>query len=214
MPRLSDAALMSRIKRHNALHLCMGIVWIPVSVALWIGSFYLFRWLFGFGLWGLENSGVPLGAPAGTIAYYVAIGATILLAIDGFRYRGELFNLLEYARSGYREHWLLESRSIRTLNAYNHNPLGMAYMISQALFCAPRSTVQIIRSFGLRLPTQTDTVNHAARILEALRQSRQWEPVERYQDFHRSLSLLVRMRLIWLQEQHGDWTVRYPAGED
>jgi hypothetical protein len=214
MAALTESELVRRIRLQNAVQWGMALLLVPLSIGLWILSFYIFWWLFAIGVDGLQRSGVRMGGSANNISFYIALCATIVLAFDGFRYKQELFDLLAYHRHGYGQYHLDPKGSAAALHEYAGRPLDVAYLVSQFLFCAPRSTVHFFRCLASRLPSDPDTVAQAARVHKEVRAARQWEPLEQYQSALKGVGLLAKMKLVWLQEKNGDWMIRYPTASD
>ena len=112
------------------------------------------------------------------ISSYVALAFMVVLAIDGVRYRKPLFDLQEYTRSGYYNNFITQTETGRAMSWHYGNPLGIAYLISQALFLAPRSTVHAVKAFRSLVPTDETTVAEAAQVLRELKTQREWVPAE------------------------------------
>ena len=199
--------LLKRVRWHNGLKVGTGVALLPLSAGLWVASFWICRILFALPLDLFVSSGWEA-------SFYVAWVMMVVLAVEGVRYGKPLFDLADYARSGYRDNLLMESDSIRALNRYAKNPLGMAYIISQALFCAPHCTVEALKAFRSLLRIDQETAAEAAAILRELKRSRKWTPVSAYAKKGAALMLLRRLDLIWMRAEAGEIEVRYPAGTD
>ena len=202
---MDQTDLQERVSRHNAGQIAIGLTLVPGSIALWIASFWTVRILFAFPLFAF-------GFPFWRISLYVALAFLVLLAIEGARYGKPLFNLQEYTKSAYYDNFIMQSQSGRLLNWRAGSPLGIAYLVSQALFCAPRTSVHAVRAFRSLVPRDEATVAEAAQVLTELEAQREWVPASRYSHHGAALMLLDRLRLIWVEIESGETQIRYPAG--
>lgn len=199
--------LQKRVSLHNGGRIAMGLLLVPGSMALWIASFWTVRILVAFPLFAF-------GVPFWRISSYVALAFLVLLAVEGVRYGKPLFDLQEYTKSAYYDNSIMQSQSGRALSWYAGHPPGIAYLVSQALFCAPRTAVHAVRAFRSLVPRDEATVAEAAKILTELKARREWVPASRYSNRGAALMLLDRMRLIWVDIESGETRIRYPAGMD
>jgi hypothetical protein len=201
---MTTSSLERLIWRHNAACLAAGIALAVGGLVFWWLSFWIFRWLFliltyllGYrGLWNMS--------------FYVAAGGTLLLLIEGVRYRRDMVGLKDYQTSMYFDNFLTYRTMGPDLNFYRTNPLGIAYIISQTLFCAPRTTVQAIewlRGFTRGKPAIVET---ATRIYNRLDEEDAWMPVSIFPGDGAALCLLDRLRLIWTDCKDDVVTVRIP----
>lgn len=201
-----ETDLRSRVFRHNAIQTIAGVLLIPTSIALWIGSFWLVRFVSAFLL-------DAAGLDGDTISVYVASAFMVVLAVEGVRFSAPLFDLKQYATSElFHDNFIAQSSGGRILNARYANPLGVAFLVSQALFCAPRSSVEAVNAFRALIPSNADTIAEAARILARLKQERQWLSASEYADSRAALMLLQKLRLMWTENSDGKLFIRYPAG--
>ena len=203
---MTYADLERLVLRRNLFHLGLGVSLVLAAIVLWLLSFWVWRWLFlyvtfRFGFRGLENVG-----------FYVALGCTLLLVIEGVRYRGELFDMKAFHESAYYDNILTDNPSGAALNSYLGDPMAMAYLISQAFFCAPRTTVlawQNLRSVCWPRPEILDT---AAWIRNQLAEEHKWLPVSTFPQCGAALCLLDQLGLIWTDCKGGEVLVRIPTG--
>lgn len=202
---MTESELQRRVRSHNTIQVVTGVFLIPTSILLWIGSYWLIRVLVAFALFNF-------GLDAWAISDYVAIGFMFILAIEGVRYSKPLFNLKVYTESAYHDNVFSQSETGHALNLYYGNPLGCAYLVSQSLFCAPRTAVEAFKTFRSRIQTNPDTVTHAAQILRELKPLRKWVPASDYPQSGAALMLLEKLRLIWVETKTGETTIRYPPG--
>lgn len=198
--------LRKRVQLHNGLQWFLGIGLIPVSLALWVISFFLIRFLFALPL-------NVLGLDGWAIATYIAVVFIIALAIEGVRYGKPLFEVTTYTNSMFYDNFVMNSESGRALNWYYHSPSGAAFLLAQFFFCAPRSAVHAVTALRSRLPTQGAVIEKAARILQYLKQERKWVRVGEFPDSIDALYLLRMLHLIWIDETDSELLVRYPAGK-
>ena len=197
--------LQKRVGLHNASQIAIGLALVPGSIALWIASFWTARILFAV-------SAFALGFSVWRISFYVALAFLVLLAVEGVRYGKPLFDLREYTKSAYYDNFIMQSESGRALNWLAGSPMGIAYLVSQALFCAPRTAVHAVRAFRSLVPRDEATVAEAAKVLTELEGRREWVPASRYSHHGAALMLLDRLRLIWVKIESGETQIRYPAG--
>jgi hypothetical protein len=201
---MTTAALERLIRRHNAACLAAGIALGIGGLVFWWLSFWIFRWLFLvltylLGYHSLWNA-----------SFYVAAGATLLLLVEGVRYRRDVVDLKDYQTSIYFDN-VLKGRSLGwDMNFHDANPLGIAYIISQTIFCAPRTTVQAIEWLRGFTPCQPSVVETAVRIYNLLDNEDGWMPVSAFPEGGAALCLLDRLRLIWTDCKDDVVTVRIP----
>ena len=204
---MTQEDLRKRLKRHNAFQLGVGLFLLTGSLGFWVASFWIFRVLFA----------IPLDAfdlPAWEISFYPALGALALLAVEGFRYGKPMYDLAEYARSGYYDNFVMQSETGRALRYRYDDPMGVAFLISHFLFCAPRCTAHAIKAFRSVIRVDERAVVSATRILEELRQSRKWVSASTCADSGTALILLDQLDLIWVRTDSGGVEIRYPPGAD
>lgn len=199
--------LQKLVSQHNTGQIAMGLVLVPGSMALWLASFWTVRILVAFPLFAF-------GFPFWRISFYAALAFLVLLAIEGVRYGKPLFDLREYTRSAYFDIFAMQTESGRALSSRTLSLPGEAYLVSQALFCAPRTAVHAVRAFRSLVPRDEATVAEAAQILTELEARREWVLASRYSNRGAALMLLDRMRLIWVDIESGETRIRYPAGID
>ncbi len=199
---MKPTELKRRVHLHNAFWIGMGIVLIPTSLGLWIVSFWVVR--IGYAI-PLD----ALGLSASTISFYLAAATMVVLAVEGARYAKPLFDLREYSRSVYCNNLFAESESGRALNSHYNYPLGVAFLVSQALFCAPLSTIQAIKAFRSLVPRDDHTIAGAGRILQELQQGRGWVPAADYASSGAALALLDRLNLLRVRSEDGRVRIRF-----
>jgi hypothetical protein len=85
--------LQSIARRHNSLSVITGLVYAIFAVLLWIGSFYVMKFLIGFVcmLW--------MGWPSRVVTDGGAVAGLLILAFEGFRRQKKLLDLEEYTGS-------------------------------------------------------------------------------------------------------------------
>ncbi len=204
---MNQADLQKRVKLYNSGQIWKGAVLAVGSLALWIVSFWTVRIMVSIPLYSF-------GFPFWRTSFYVALAFLVLLAVEGVRYAKPLFDLHDYTKSAYYDNFIMQSQSGRAMSIYHGNPLGIAYLVSQALFCAPRTAVHSVRAFRSFAPSGEATVAEAAQILTELKERREWVLASCYSNRGAALMLLDRLRLIWVELESGETRIRYPAGID
>jgi hypothetical protein len=174
------------------------------SLLLWCVAFCLWRFFAGLWLVLLNVDHVK------SWSFDFACVATALLAVEGFRYHRRVFDLIAYHESAYYRGALLETDTGHALNAYYGNPAGMAYLVSQTLFSAPRSTVLAIKSFRALERVSPALAEDAAVIYNALYAQRGWMPASELPHRGRPLALLDKLKLIWTEIDANGCRVRIP----
>ena len=98
---MKPAELKQRVLLHNALQLFLGVTLIPVSICLWIYSFWWMWWVFS-----VLFSMVDL--PGRSIGLVIACIFVIALAVEGVRYGKPLFEIQTYTESAFHNHFMLK----------------------------------------------------------------------------------------------------------
>ena len=196
---MTDDDLLQRIRRHNAVHLALGVLLVPSAILLWFASFWVFRVLFVlpcvlFGNYEMWPT-----------SFYVAWGCVPLLAVEGLRYRKQLFSLSEYTESLH-----YAAFKMTAMHAHDSNPFGTAWIISRFLFCAPRATVHAAKEFRSIIRVPEETVRAATEIVNRLAQERRWIPWSELSEFGPSVLLLGRLRLVWTKIDNEELQLRIP----
>ncbi len=169
-------------------------------LAFWTWRFFALVWLNLLGFQSPWSKSLPI---AGVL--------TALLAIEGVRYKKRLFDLIDYHESiYYQDADPLAKDSASALNAYYGNPSGMAYLVSQALFSAPRTTVFAIKCFRSIIRGSADSAAAAAQIYNDLNSRRVWVSAGKFENCGGALCLLDKLSLIWTQIEAGECQIRIP----
>jgi hypothetical protein len=204
---MTAAEITRRVKFHNAMQwfLCIGMV--PLSLVLWWISWWFFRLaiylpleLFYEGAW--------------TASFFLAWPCLIPLAVDGIRHARPLFDMEEYMKSDFFNNFVSQSESGSAMNAYFGDPIEIAFLISQVLYCAPRAMVLALQAWRSFLPDSETSATDASRILAELRTSRKWIPAHNYRQSGAALMVLNDLELIWTEVRDGQVELRYPPGEN
>ncbi|MFT5522580.1 MAG: hypothetical protein ACI9HK_000524 [Pirellulaceae bacterium] len=198
--------LEKKVKLHNVIQSVVSLGLIPISFVLWYLSYLFFRITFYFVLSLFVDD-------AWHHSFYVAMLCLVPLAVEGFRQTRPLFDSASYMESDLYDNFITETETGSALNWYFGNPTGAAFMITQFLYCAPRSMILSIRAWQDRVMVSGEAYEQAAFILNELRTVRKWIPAERYENNGAALSVLYQLKLIWFNDKDGPM-VRYPAGQD
>jgi hypothetical protein len=163
---MTESVLDAKIRRHNAAAGAKAGGYFVGASAAWFVSWWVI-WGIAFlfvGAWWHFPSGIT------RTCAWVAWGGCALLAAEGVRYGKKLFDLESYSRSLAFATASGDPRTALLLTG-TRNPLGVAYVISQGLFIAPRLTVGVVRALRSRvsLDAETRAEAEAARALIASR---------------------------------------------
>ncbi len=201
---MTETELRRLVRNYNRQQILVGCCAAVGAVALWLIAFWVWRFFAGLwlGILGFDH--------VKSWSFEIAIVLTALLAIEGVRYHKRLFNLVEYHESAYYQGGLLETDTGHALNAYYGNPAGAAYLISQGLFSAPRSTVFAIQFFRSIIRASDDTIAAATEVYNALKLQRGWVSVGVFPSHGRALALLDKLKLIWTEVRADGCHVRIP----
>lgn len=196
--------------KNNVQQTIFGIAMVVGSVILWPLSYWIFYFLFRFFL-------VLIGAGnSDTISCYLAWGGIILLVVEGYRYNRAGVDLhdssrLEYTRSATGG---IGSGGAASLAMFGvSNPGGLAFIVSQVLFCAPTMTISTIRAFKSYIRTTPDSFEQAASVYTDLARHRKWIPASEYRQNMAGVMLLDRLKMIWKESKEGTMQLRIPPGE-
>jgi hypothetical protein len=176
--------------RHNLLYAFAGIGIGLGTILLWPLSFGVVRFLFAFpyAMYDPDH--------AWSIGYYVAWGFMALLAFEGFKHSRPLFDLKDYTDSDFYNNVMVKTDTGSALETYYGNPLGIAYLVSQFLYCAPRTTVESIKAFRSIIRTNKQTVEEGQRVFQQLALKDDWIEVAEVEKYGAALCLLDRLELI------------------
>jgi len=206
--RMCPSELQHLIVRHNMARTAVGVTLGVGGLVFWWLSFWVWRVLFLMLaiLWGYFDSW--------DTSFYVAAGGTLLLAIEGVRYRREMVGLEDYRTSIYCDNPLTDTSTGAAMNIYLGDPMGIAYLVSQILFCAPRTTVQAIKNLRGLVRAKPATIEAAATIHNRLSEERRWMPIAMFPNSGAALCLLDQLSLIWTECKGDEVLVRIPAGSE
>ena len=184
-------------RRHILLAVARGVGYLVLSTAFWVLSYWIVKWLFviGANLWG----SIWNWSPSAEVTRYVTWSVMALL---GFRFGKSRFDLLRYADSFYLQGITGTSQefALRTLAG---RPLGVAYIISQVLFCAPRFTTRALLAFLSITHFPRDLAPTANAVVADLSRKKFWTPAYEYAQYGEVLRRLHRMGVIRLRvEKH------------
>lgn len=201
---MTTQKLQTKLRRNNLLQISLGATLAVLAPALWIGSFWAARYLFylpasrlGFqGMWDAS--------------LYVGWGFTALLAFEGLRNSHPLFDLKEYAESDFN--WREKGNVPGTIAiGYGYDPMADAWLVTQLLFLAPRTTVLAVQALRSVIRASPGVIDRAAAIFNDLRADHRWHAARDFGDCGPAIRLLSRLRLIWLQRGERGLELRFPA---
>jgi hypothetical protein len=201
---MTESQLERLVRLHNWQQFALGVGLSVAAIVLWIVSFLIWR---GLALVWLHA--LSVGNPREK-SLLIAIGLTIVLAIDGFRYRKKLFDLIEFHDSIYYTSSLRESGSLFAMNVHRGDPMALAYLVSQVLFCAPRTTVLALNHFRSILRPTSETVANATQVYAELKSRRAWMAVREFENRGAELCILDKLDLIWTEFEDHEFQVRVP----
>ena len=201
---MTESQLERLVRLHNWQQAALGVGLSLAAIVLWIVSFWIWRglalaWMYAL---DVDNSWEK--------SFLIAIGLTVVLAIDGFRYRKKLFDLVDFHDSIYYDNCLNDSRSLFMINVHRGNPMGLAYLVSQVLFSAPRTTVLALNHFRSILRPTSETVANAAQVYAELKSHRAWMAVREFENRGAELCILDKLDLIWTEIEGHECQVRVP----
>jgi len=201
---MTTQKLQAKLRRHNALQFGLGLALMALAPVLWIGSFWLARYLFylpasRFGFQGMWP-----------VSLYVAWGFTVLLAFEGLRNSRPLFDLIEFHQSDFN--WRYDdSKAGLLMRDPRNNPLSGPWLATQLLFLAPRTTVLAIQTLRTVIRTSPAAIDQAVAIFNELKAAHRWRPAREFGDCGPAILLLSRLRLIWTQRGETGLELRFPA---
>ncbi len=193
---MNASQLRSRIRRHNALQIGLGLLALAGAPLLWYLSFWVLRILF---LLALSRF---LGEKAVALSFWIATAGTILLVLEGLREGYHAFSLAD-----------VPARP-RTHLATRVGPLilrsvgGYGSLLTSLLLVAPQVTLAGLRLVTSAIRTGPFTIDQAVHIYNDLTERREWlDPLD-YPGSDRAVSILRQLRLIWTQGDEDDVPVR------
>jgi hypothetical protein len=198
------------VRRHNAIQYCVGVLGLCGSAVLWFASFWVFR-LMTLAWVSLLRTAEILRRDfdGSSISFFIAIGCTLVLAIEGLRRSLPVFDLIEFHDSAYfSRHTSINSGSGRGLS----DAFAGAWLLSQFLFSAPRATIIAVGALRSVVSTNREIVEQAALVLTKLEEDRRWTAPTDFGDCAQAVQLLHRLNLIWVETDENEFKIRFPAG--
>ena len=191
-----EATLTRYRSRHNLLAGLRGLGWLVVAVPTWYVSWWV-MWFIAQILLIVPRE-IWRWSPPGwlfTTAAWLGVG---LLAVEGFRHGKEFFALEDYQESlFYRSSAVLQGNGgPPSLGSSRLNPLGRAFVISQLLLVAPRSTVRALSAFRSLVGMNNEVSSVAANIIRDLARDNQWTTVNRFRDSAAALGPLHKLNIL------------------
>ena len=193
--------LQTKLRRRNLLQIGLGATLAAIAPALWVGSFWLARYLF---YWPASSLGFQ---NTWHTSLFVAWGFIAILAFEGLRCSRQLFNPLEFSQSDFN---FFPSASSLRLRAYP-DPLVYAWYLSQAWFLAPRATVLAIRALRDVIGSSPELIDKTTAIFNTLKSDRRWHLASDFDDGESAIRLLSRLELVWLRGGPSGLEIRFPA---
>jgi hypothetical protein len=192
--------LKTKVRRHNMLQIGLGSALLVLAAALWFGVFIAARYVFYFiaASVGFRGMWEP--------SFFVAAEFTALVAYEGIRKSHSAFDLMEYTNSDFN--WREGGGLQGSMDLWNPDPLADAWIATQLLFLAPRTTVASIQSLRSVIRTSSEVIEEAASIFAALKADRRWQEA----DLDPAIRLLLGLELIWARGGPNGLEVRFPAG--
>ncbi len=203
---MTTEKLQAKVRRHNMLQRCLGIALCIVAPVLWVGSFWIARWLFylPFSLTKFEGMWGP--------SLYVAWAFIALLAVEGWHGSQTLFELSDYTQSDFNWYERDDNSIASTYARYRGDPMLYAWIVTQLVRLAPQTTLFAIQSLRSTIRPTPEAVEAAVSIFNVLKADRHWHAAEDFGDCGPALRLLIRLGLIWTNAGSNGLEIRFPAG--
>ena len=200
-----ETALSRHRNRHNLLAGLRGVAWLVVAALSWVISWHALWWLFAVPTYMLGR--IWRWSPSARMCSIAAWVGIVLLAVEGVRYSKRLFDIEEYAKSAYYKIFTVGSdEHIGSL--FLGNPFGAPYLVSQALFIAPRSTVKSLFAFKSIILMNDLVLDAAHHIINDLAAQNRWTTAQRYREHAHALGPLEKLGILQHQVTAGVVEVR------
>jgi len=186
-------------RRHNRVNALKACGFVLLSIILWPLSYWVFKLLVIIPcfLWGWSVSAKVTSA--------IAWACLALLAVEGARY-GRVFDIASGSGMWYmRSLTGTEQEALVTGGIY-----GCSWLASQAVFSAPRSTVDAINAFRAIVLFSPEELAEAERVFADLAPKRRWVPLTEYKDHGAVVFKLYKLGLIMSRFEGGVAEIKVP----
>ena len=206
--RAYDFDLEEHLIAHNRKHRIRRVLYVLASIPLWWLSYWIIR--------VLVHIPVTLLTGSRTAVKVAAWMMMALLLVEGARKAKEIVSADRYMNSVFL-HGLTGTREERTLRfafARVHgvpDPLAVGFVVSEILFCAPRTVVKAWESHRAIVTATRELREEAQDLFDLLLTERRWVQVEEYRDRAEALGVLDRADLLWNRIKDEVGEIRIPA---
>jgi hypothetical protein len=203
--------------RHNMKAAGLGVMWLVAAAALWYISYWIMWWLVAIPCY--QFGSIWNWTPTARFVNVAAWIGIAILVFEGIRYGKRLFDREHYAKSWYYEVYTAvnPSGSAARFQGYafgwiRGNPLSVAYVISEVMLSAPRSTIKAILAFRSMVHMNEEVRRHGQAILADLAARNDWMPPEMYREHAQALYPLSRLKAIYERVKDDALQIRIDPG--
>ena len=183
------------------MSMMQAVIFALLALLLWVGSFYLMKFLIGFVC-------MPwIGWPSRWVTDGGAGVGCLILAFEGFRRQKRFLDLEEYTGSFHHEGFTGTETEFAARWMANR-PLGIAYLISQFLFCAPSTTAKAIAAIRSRTRFGGQELSLGQLLLENL-VGQKWRPISEYQEYAAVIPKLAAIEAILVRQKESSEQIRF-----
>jgi len=201
-----DGAELKRVQdEFNSKQTLRGAMLLIASPFLWLVSYVVVWILVRMPIHQFNSDRLM------SIAPYITWGVMLLLVVEGFRYRGRLFDSDAEVRRFDGLGRPSSTGGAFVLN-YVEGPLLLGHIISQVLLYAPRSVVDAMKAFGMRLHASEKELESAAQVMNAIGAKGEWVPAEHFSDRRADMELLLKLKMVRAKVSDGLVDVRLEIG--
>jgi len=203
--------------RHNTKAAGLGVMWLAAAAVMWYISYCIMWWLVAIPCrqFGSMWNWTPTERFVNVAAW---IGIAIL-TLEGLRYGKRLFERDSYAKSWYYEAYTAvnPSGSMSRFQGYafgwvRGNPLSVAWVISEVMLSAPRSTIRAILAFRSLVHMNEEVRTHARAVLLDLARRNDWMPPLMYKEHAQALWPLSKLKTIYERVKDDMLQIRIDPG--